>query len=420
MSNKHYDIAIIGNSLAARIAAALLAKRGSKVLFLCHSEATASAWFHSSIFLEKLLGILGGRSCFVTQQPIQVLSRNARVTLCNDVPLDRELSREFGKAGSAVSGWLDRLASQGDQLEKILWENGGLPWPSLKATSRFKLLCMRRKVSWSDLDAPVKTSMDQLPKSALVFVIDLLQGLSLKKIDELSRAQAALLWAQATRPENLKEPDFSELLSKRFDQFHGLKAALKNLSQLDFDGSCWTGGHLKDGGQFSANVFLLGDIRWIDRFAAGKTADLPAPPALTKYRTGSLSGQLSPLLASQVICGGDIPLRLAIEQNKEDHVYGLLASGGATNGQQLRRQLEPVLPFARYELVEDGIQVEEHPRQASAQQPQKLANLPLRIGTNLYCADNYGMLPEMGAAGAALLGWTLAENIVTSRKQGKE
>jgi hypothetical protein len=416
MTTKHYDIAIIGGSLAARIAAVLLAKQGGKVLFLRQREATASTWFHSSLFLEQLLGTLGGRSCFVAQQPIQVLSRNARVTLCSDVPLSRELSREFGKAGFAVAKWLDRLGTLGEQLERVLWENGGLPWPTLKATARFKLLCIRRKVNWPELDLPVAKSMGQFPESALAFVTDLLQGLALKKIDQLSRAQAALLWAQATRPENLKEPDFSELLSKRFDQFHGLKVSLENLSQLDFDGSTWTGGRMKDGGQFSAHTFLLGDLRWIDRFAAGKTADLPAPPALTKYRTGSLSGQLSPLLASRVICGGDIPLRLAIER-RDDQVYGLLASGGTTTGQQLRRQLEPVLPFARYELAEDGVQVEAQLRQASAQQPQHLANLPLRIGTNLFCADSCGLLSEMGAAGAALLGWTLVENLTKSRKQ---
>ena len=51
------------------IAAALLAKRGSRVLFLRHQEATAPAWFHSSLFLEKLLGTLGGRACFVAGSP---------------------------------------------------------------------------------------------------------------------------------------------------------------------------------------------------------------------------------------------------------------------------------------------------------------------------------------------------------------
>jgi hypothetical protein len=416
MSNKHYDFAIIGGSLAARITAALLAKQGSKVLFLRQQEATASTWFHSSLFLEQLLSTLGGRSCFVAQPPIQVLSRKARVTLCHDVPLSRELDREFGKAGYAVAKWLDRLGTLGNQLEKVLWENCGLPWPTHKASARFKLLCMRRKVNRPELDLPVAKSLSQLPESALPFVTDLLQGLALKKVDELSCAQAALLWAQATRPENLKEPDFSELLSKRFDQFHGLKTSPENLSQLDFDGSTWTGGRLKDGGQFSASTFLLGDIRLIERFSAGKTAALPVPPALTRHRTSSLTMQLSPLLAERVICGGNIPLRLAIE-HEDNQAFGLVVSGSSSTEQQIKHQLEQALPFARYELTEDSDRVAPQPGADAAQKPLHLAGLPLRIGTNLFCADSCGLLSEMGAAGAALLGWTLAVNLTKSRNQ---
>ena len=48
MSVKSYDITIIGGSLAARIAAALLAKSGRRVLLLRCREETAPAWFHSS------------------------------------------------------------------------------------------------------------------------------------------------------------------------------------------------------------------------------------------------------------------------------------------------------------------------------------------------------------------------------------
>jgi hypothetical protein len=419
MSPRHYDFAIIGGSLAARIAAALLAKQGSKVLFLRHREATASAWFHSSLFLEKLLGTLGGRSCFVAQQPIQVISRHARVTLSNDVPLSRELNREFGKVGSAVTNWLDQLGSQGGQLEKLLWENGGLPWPTFKANARFRLLSMRRKVNWPELDAPVGKSLAQLPQSALILVTDLLQGLALRKIGQISRAQAALLWAQAMRPENLQEPDFSELLSKRFDQFHGLKAPLENLAGVHFDGSRWTGGQLEDGGQFSAETFLLGDLRCIDRFDPVKTGNLPTPPVLVRHRTSSLTGQLSPLLASRVICGGGVPLRLAIEQ-EEDHACGLIVSGGSATVQQLRHQLEPVLPFARFELEDDQDQAALHPVSEFTQRPRQLAKLPLRIDSNLYCADSCGLLGETSAAGAALLGWTLAESLATGQKQRRE
>lgn len=417
MSSKHFDIAIIGGSLAARIAAALLAKHGSKVLFLRQSEATVSTWLHSSLFLEKLLGTLGGRACFGAQKPIQVLSRKARVTLNNDISLDKELCREFGQNGPGVSHWLEKLRSQGMQLEDLFWENGGLPRPSFKAATRFKLLCMRRNISRAQFDEPLAKSLEQLPLASTAFVTDLLQGLTLKRINHLSRAQSAMAWAQAMRPENLKEPDFSDLLSKRFDQFHGLKADLADLECIDFNNSRWIGGRLKDGGQFTAETFLLGDARCIDRFSSGKTDTLPLPHTVTEQITSSLTGQLSPLLASRVICGGDMPLRLAIEENG-DELFGQILSTGEATEQPLREQLEPALPFAKYDISNEVKQPAPITISATTNQRQHLNGLPLQIGSNLYCADSNLLLPEMGAPGAALLGWSLAENLASKRKQG--
>jgi hypothetical protein len=448
MSSKHYDIAIIGGSLSACIAAALLAKQGDKVLFLRYREATASEWFHSSLFLEKLLGTLGGRSCFVAQRPIQVISRKARVTLNNDISLDNELCREFGQDGPAVLQWLEQLKVHGTQLENLLWENNGLPWPSFKTTASFKLLGIRRKINWAELDAPLTDAMRMIPHAAVDFVTDLMQGLAMQRINALSYAQAALLWAQVMRPENLKEPDFSELLGKRFEQFHGSKADLKDLERIDFNGSRWTGGEIKGGGQFTAATFLLGDTRWLDRFKHGKVTGLPSPQILSRQSTSSLTGQLSSLLATRVICGGETPLRLAIEEGEgkpcdlpissdeitedqlqeqleqlaieksEKQLYGLILGADKVTEEQLRKQLEPALPFADYKLSEAEEKLPTQRESTTANRPQKLASLPIRIGANLYCADSNALLPEMGASGAALLGWTLAKNLINKRKPG--
>jgi len=283
----------------------------------------------------------------------------------------------------------------------------------------FKLLSLRRKISWAELDAPIANAMSQLPQETFEFVKDLLQGLSLKRINELSHAQAALLWTQALRPENLKEPDFSILLSKRFDQFHGLKADLEDLDSIDFNGSRWTGGEIKGGGQFTAQTFLLGDTHWVDRFKPGKVTALPLPQALAKQNTSSLAGQLSPLLATRVICGGEMPLRLAIEEY-EDRLCGHILSAGEMPEEQLRKQIEAALPFAKYELSATEETISAQKKTSTASQLQKLTKLPIRIGSNLYCADSSALLPEMGASGAALLGWTLAENLAGKRKPGSK
>lgn len=417
MSSKHYDIAIIGGSLSARIAATLLAKQGSKVLFLRNREAQAPAWFHSSLFLEKLLGVLGGRDCYVAQRPIQVISEKSRVTLSNDIPFEEELSREFGESGRALSQWLELLSGLGVKLEEFLWENGGLPWPTLKAAGRLKLLSLRRRINWQELELPVSQGIAHFPEPEKSFLTDLLQGLSSTKVDKLSYARAAILWAQALRPENLKEPDFSQMLSKRFEQFHGAKAELDQLKSLDDNGTRWVGGTFTSGGQFTADNFLLGDKMWLDKFASLDSSRLPLASPPVVYRTSDLTGQLSPLLATRVICGGDLPLRLAIDEH-EGELRGLVLSHGSATESMLRLQMEPVLPFAKYRLEEEASALK--PNQ-NREEPLSLplSNLPLRIDKNLYCADRTAILPEMGAAGAALLGWTIARNLGNHSDKGK-
>jgi hypothetical protein len=285
---------------------------------------------------------------------------------------------------------------------------------------------MRRRINLSELEQPVTKKLEQLPAAARLFITDLLQGLSLFKITELSYARAAMLWAQVLRPENLKEPDFSLMLSKRFEQFHGAKAQLEDLQALAFDGSRWTGGDFKSGGRFTAKTFLLGDKRWIDLFGAGKTTLAHLPKSPIARRTSDLSGQLSSLLGTRILCGGELPLRLAIEEHDHE-LHGLVLSSPEATDTEIRRQLEPVLPFAEYKLTEVNLSVSDiaqpagdatqptgvamQPAAAKDTQSIQLANLPLQIGTNLYCADETALFPGMGATGAALLAWTLVDNL---------
>lgn len=419
MSSKHYDIAIIGGSLTARIAAALLAKNGCKVLFLRNQEAKAPAWFHSSIFLEKLLGILGGRSCFVAPQPFQVISARSRITIGSDISLADELNREFGTSGEAVYKWLTELQRHGQQLEEFFWENGGITWASMKAMAHFKLLCMKRKINLGQLDVPVTEKLADFTGSAKELLVDLLQGLSLRSVNNLSYARAAMLWAQALRPENLKEPEFSEILAKRFDQFHGSKAALDDLENLDFDGSKWLGGRFKSGSRFTAKTFLLGDRRWLKLFHISNKHIQHAVYTPSARKTSNLQNQLSPLLATRVVCGGEWPMRLTFEEEGEE-LRGLALCSPDADETAVRRQLNPVLPFADFSMT-----VVNQP-QAIGTSSEKttlslpLSSIPVRIDANLYHADRTAALPEMGAAGAALLAWTIFKNLGGKTIQGKE
>ena len=164
---------------------------------------------------------------------------------------------------------------------------------------------------------------------------------------------------------------------------------------------------------------MLGDKRWVDLFGAGKTTLAHLPQSPVARRTSDLSGQLSSLLETRILCGGELPLRLAIEEHDQE-LHGLVLSSPEATEIEVRRQLEPVLPFAEYKLTEINHSVADitqptgvamQPEAAKDTQSIQLANLPVEIRTNLYCADGTALFPEMGAAGAALLAWTLVDNL---------
>ncbi|MEN8711842.1 MAG: hypothetical protein ABF326_06565, partial [Arenicellales bacterium] len=150
--------------------------------------------------------------------------------------------------------------------------------------------------------------------------------------------------------------------------------------------------------------------------AAGESLKIPSSPVRAAWQTDNLAGQLSMLLGTRVICGGRLPLRMAIEQ-ADEQLHGLIHSTENATDDEIRRQLGPVLPFAKYRL--DVLGREQVPTpQAKRQESMPLASLPLRAASNLYWADNTVLLPEMDGAGAALLAWTIVANLRRQPKAG--
>jgi hypothetical protein len=420
MSVKEYDIAIVGGSLTARIAAALLAKAGRKVLFLRQQEQSAPTWFHSSLFLEHLLGILGGRSCFVTPKPFQVLSAYARITLHNDTPLEKELNRELGEGASKAIALFQELSRIGEDLEQLFWENLGLPWPGVKNSARFRMHCLRFKLRPQELTQPLQQKFQDQSEAAQKLLTDLFQGLSLRSISTLSLAEGALLCYHVSRAEDLAEPDFSQLLRKRFEQFHGAVIDLETLSKIDFDGTRFIGGTLKEGGRFQAKTFVIGDSRWSKLFEQGFSSDITSQETIASLQTTDLRDQLSPLLEHRVIPGGDHPLRISIETTDEEYQSAHISTCSHLSETDLRQQLEVALPFARFELSTQNA-LNETPRTSPAKTVvTPLLSLPFKLANNLYMGDDKSLLPSLGAAGAALLGWTLAHHLSEGQAMRRE
>ena len=111
-------------------------------------------------------------------------------------------------------------------------------------------------------------------------------------------------------------------------------------------------------------------------------------------------------------------MRMAIEQHEEE-LRGLIVSDARSSESLVRLQMEAILPFTKYRFSEDSLPLEAEPNVKADCAVKPLARLPIRIDKNLYCADHTVLLPEMGAAGAALLGWTLAENLDKENDKAK-
>jgi hypothetical protein len=407
MAQSRFDIVVAGSTPAAVMAAALLARNGRRVLHLT-SAIPPDPWQSSSLFLRKVLETLSGQACLVAAQPLQVLSARARVTIHPAVPLADELTREFGAVGNQVDAVLAELEALGERLEQLLWEYGGLPAEGLRARAGWRWLCLRRKLATASLSAPLAPRLHALPEAATEWLTDLFQGLAMQPLAALSVADGALLWAQARRGEAVAGGELPALLQKRFEQFHGVTTERQDLAALEHRSGLWNGS-LRNGGSFQASQLLLGDL---DQELPGHGFPAPRHPLTPPQQllTSPLDGQLSLLLAGRVIAGGRLPLRLVLTTTPVGLIAHISASVLADEA-QIRRQLDPVLPFARYTLQVQAIGRNTVRLADPATTAPSLFRLPLHPGTHLWCADHAGLLPQLGSGGAALLAWTLLRRL---------
>jgi len=411
MTVSRFDIAIAGDSLAAQMAAALLAKQGRRVIRLT-APGPHDPWQHAALFLDKLLDTLGGQACRCANRPFQVLAPRARVTIHPELPLIDELAREFGSESAPVAALLDNLEQLGRLLEETLWEHGGLPGSGVREAATWRWRCLRRKLPPGMLSASLAKRMQAMTEPAAEWLRDLFQGLALQPLAALTMADGALLWAHARRPAGVDAAALQQLLQQRFEQFHGVATSLASLTALEHRDSLWVGTH-HDGGTFQAGQLVLGDL---DLELPGRGFPLPHQPLTPPQHlvTSPLDGQLSPLLAERVIAGGPLPMRLALVPAARGMVAHISASVIADE-MQMRRQLEPVLPFARYTLAH-----QHHGRSSvrladPSSTALPLGQVPFRLGSHLWCADESRLLPQLGSGGAALLAWTLVRQLDTAR-----
>ena len=418
MSQRQFDIAVIGNTLSARMSATLLAKNGLSVIRFGSTEPDRTGWLFSSLFLEKLLGALGGRSCFTNPTPIQVISVHSRVSIHQETSIETELTREFDNDGPALIEFLNSLLETGSNLNALLWDNNGLPWPGLKSQGLFRYHCLRRKLSTRELNGPLTEQLNGFPLACREFLINLFQGLSLLPIGNLTLVDAALLWTQANRPENLAEEEFNKLLEKRFEQFHGRSEPLEQLERVELQDNEFVSGRIKERGEFQAKALLIGDLYAVSQFPSIQTVSPVPATSTTRLMTSDLSNQLSPLLAERVIVGNQQPLRVAF-QEEDGQTVGAIDAGGSQQAPEITTAMEPVLPFATYSLNAAESSILPDSTRAQPSSTGSLFTRPIQLGRNLFCVDSSLLYPGMPAAGGALIAWSLLNRFGRSETEGK-
>ncbi|BCA80062.1 hypothetical protein [Desulfuromonas sp. AOP6] len=409
MRQKHYDIAILGESLAARVAAALLARRGYRVAFF-REPHTVSPWLFSSFHLQQLLLSLGGRSCAASARPLQILTPQSRWEIHGRHSKQEELFREFPDQHEQVTKLLKELAARGERLERSLWRNrkDSLASRPLHANLRARgLFRLFRKPLFAAIEQTLGDS------AAAASLITLFEGVSGQPIRKLSLAEGALLWSWVRQHETVSVSGLEELLLHRFDQFHGDTLELAEVATLTRAGRHLQSLTLKDGGVCSADHFVLGSLAgaWL----LPPPFELPtSEPTAAAFVTSPLA-RLSPMLARRMILRASSTIRLTLTATpprtcRIETIPSQTASD--ISSATLREELTPIFPFIDFTLSE-APSLERIPALSKPFFARPLPGLvnSVQLQGNLLLAEGASVWPALGLSGDILVGYAVAERL---------
>jgi len=409
---KHYDIIILGECLGSRIAGALLAKKGKRVLLFKDSAPAERSWILPSLHLDRILDLLGGRSCLIAPTPFQVCTHESRLEFHGSMPLEEELRREFPDSFPRVESILKELASLGGALEAALWDSGGLPLLGMAGRRRFALKRMRRRISAKLLSRPLADFLSPVAGEAAGSALaTLFSGLSLAPISRLSMGEAAFLWHGVAKSDGVSRSGLDELLFQRFEQFHGEEENLSRIREIRAEGRRVQAVFLQNGSRCSADFFLIGTDS-IRALLPPKLAVEPVPKR-PEFISSSLNGRISPLLAPRVILGDETVLRVQFISEKDRMICAVdcPVSEPAPALERVRSSLQEILPFADFTLSARSLEEPVLESGSCNFQGFPGARVGLRAGKNLFFCSGAGVLPTLGATGEVLVGATIASHL---------
>lgn len=217
MATQHYNLIIVGDAPAGRLAGILLGREGSRVLHLTGFGWPTYLLWQSSQLFELLLDRLQARTCLTTPLPVQFHQQQLCCEIHGANLWSDEVRRERPDCYQQILGLLDQLSKWGALLQESLYQMGTSPGSSWKNNLSWKLTTIRNGIPGAcrKLTLAAWLKSQDVPISARTFISGLLTSCSLDLEDRLSLAEAALLWSQLTNRHMIAPAALNSILSQR-------------------------------------------------------------------------------------------------------------------------------------------------------------------------------------------------------------
>jgi len=417
VSRHHYDIIILGDSLASRLAGVLLAKAGKRVMTFRPQQPTYASWLFNSLHLSQVLEQLGGRNSLTAARKLQVITEQSRLELHGRQTLGDELRREFPSSHQQVGNLLGHLQEIGARLETLILDGAGLPLFDLAGRIRFRRKLLFSRLNVRGLNRPLRGLLDQIDDAAPRTLLEaLFSGLAMAPADSLRVAEGALLWSSASQPQGISKSALDDLLLRRYEQFHGSIEPFDTIERIAEDGTLY----LKNGAICSADTLIVGSSDVILSLASSQRKLARIHPAPWRWQTSPILIGTSPVLASRVILAHPRPLRVTLAQSPTGTIctteYRGIGNPEPPTEETLRSQLTTILPFASFSLTPatpepsttDGL------RWPSCR-AFPATSLRLRF-TEQLLLGSADALPFLGSTGEVMTGVALAQHLLRKTK----
>ena len=417
----HYDIAIVGSSLAGRLTSALSTKKGCRVLTVSPDNDQPATWFTSSLLLERILDFLDGNSCRSASLPFQLITPKQRIDLHPRKPLADELRRELPNSHQEIEKFLENMYTLGEQIEEMLWDAGGLPSIGITGRQKFRFRSFRGDVPFHVFEQTLKEKLAGFADDAGRKLLGtLFGGFSLTPPSRLTIAECALIWSGLGRTTGVFQSGLDELLRHRTKQFHGTDADFSELKRIRINNAGRT--QLLFAGD---RIVTADHLVVADRTATALCEQQSTPTSNQAHQTlltAPLGDKVSQLLMPHLIIAGSPPIRLTLEQSPAG-LHGRIETAqtgrdNATVVKKVEQKLTPLLPF-----VDLHPAMQEHPKTGvfiRKDDTSSLLRASIRIlpgQSRQYFYAGSDIIPGIGTIGEVLVAVTLCDHLLRACKK---